>query len=968
VQDRVAATTRQMTRFLTYPYLFTGGSANLPGGKLGPTRTANRPLARTLIEQGSPIGREGEIAIIDDFVLRSRENGDALFVVGEPGVGKTLLLGYAAKRASASGMRVLVARGVEFEAEMSFSGLHQALFPLVGEFAGLSTVHSDALSVALGVSGGPPPTSLVLSNAVLAALRLAASRQPVLLVVDDVPWVDRASTVALGFVARRLAGSHVGLLASARTGHESFFNHAGITDLELLPLDDTGAEELVSERFPELAENVRVRVLDEAQGNPLALLELPRSLSEEQRSARKALPSSLPQSRRVQGLFAERLEGLPQATRLLLLLIALDGTGDLRAVEAPDGDGPTIGDLLPAEELQLVHVDRDTHQLTFRHPLMRSAVVEVSTASQRRWAHMQLVQRRSDSPELQAWHLSEAAMGHDELAAGKLEWLAEQKLRRGDAVGAVTALTRSAELSPLTIDRGRRFAEAAFIGADIAGALQDASRLLTAARHADPKLGETLQAAITAALIWFGVEGEVNAAHTMLVGAIESWVDAGGGSTDLLAEALGALMTMAHYGGRPELWEPFERLLTYFKGAAPSWFLVSLATLGDPVRTGRDVLQDLDRMVDAINDEETIDPSVTIRICNAGYYVDRYPSRTSLLNARQEAASRGMVRAEVAALTMLCDEALRSGQWADAREYGDQAAAMCALHNTALYSWPARYNQALLSSAIGDFDTARAIADAIMQWAVPRGLVARQWFAWQIRTLVALGEGDYESAFRYASSISPPGQLPSHVCFALKIPMDLVEAAERTGRHDEAVRHVAALRAAEVAQLSPRLAMLVTASEAIVAPPAEADALYCEALKVPGADAWSFEYARVQLLHGEQLRRVRNMTDARAELLSASETFERIGAKPWASRAHLELNATAQTRIRSRESVWSSLTPQQRQIASLAASGLTNKQIADRLYLSHRTVSGHLHKVFPILGISTRAALRDALADLPNLE
>ena len=418
---------------------------------------------------GAPFGRTRELALIDEFLTRTRLDGDAMFVVGDPGTGKTLLLDTAVQRASASGMQVLVARGVEFEADMSFSGLNQALLPLSSEFPRLSTTHSEALSVALGLSEGPAPAGLVVSNAVLAALRLAAVQQPVLLVVDDLPWVDRASAVVLGFVARRLSASHVGFLAAARTNQESFFNRAGIAELELQPLDSVAAAELVDARFPTLPTSVRARILEEAQGNPLALLELPASLSEDQRSARRSLPSPLPQSRRLQGLFASRLESLPRPTRLLLLLMALDGTGDLRVAEAVDSNGPGIADLAEAEHAQVAFVDRDTRKLTFRHPLIRSAVVELSTADERRWAHQELVKRWADHPELQAWHLAEAAVGRDERAAEQLEWLAERKLGRGDVVGAVAALTRSAELSPQAVDRARRLAEAAFIGADMSG-------------------------------------------------------------------------------------------------------------------------------------------------------------------------------------------------------------------------------------------------------------------------------------------------------------------------------------------------------------------------------------------------------------------------------------------------------------------------------------------------------------------
>ena len=890
-----------------------------------------------------------------------------MFVVGDPGTGKTLLLDTAVQRASASGMQVLVARGVEFEADMSFSGLNQALLPLSSEFPRLSTTHSEALSVALGLSEGPAPAGLVVSNAVLAALRLAAVQQPVLLVVDDLPWVDRASAVVLGFVARRLSASHVGFLAAARTNQESFFNRAGIAELELQPLDSVAAAELVDARFPTLPTSVRARILEEAQGNPLALLELPASLSEDQRSARRSLPSPLPQSRRLQGLFASRLESLPRPTRLLLLLMALDGTGDLRVAEAVDSNGPGIADLAEAEHAQVAFVDRGTRELTFRHPLIRSAVVELSTADERRWAHRELVKRWADHPELQAWHLAEAAVGRDERASEQLEWLAQRKLSRGDVVGAVAALTRSAELSPQAVDRARRLAEAAFIGADMSGALEDASRLLTAARDADPKSGGSLRAAITTALILLGGAGDIDAAHSLLVGAIHSWAEVGGGSDDLLAEALFTLLMVCHYGGHAELFEPFGDLLGYFQADIPRLLSVSLSTLGDPVRTAAAAVHDLETLIDDLDGDTP--PANVIRTGIAAVYADRLtgcrePMR-SMVRARHEV---GDYSATIPVLHLLGLEAWLAGRWDDSRQYMDDAYTLCALHANNRHAWSGRYVQALIAAATGDFDTARAIADAIMQWAVPRGDYHPQRFAWHARCLTALGEGDYEEAFRAANAISPAGTLASHVCVALSVPMDLVEAAVRAGRHADATSHVVVLREAQVAAISPRQALLVGACEAMIAADEEVPASFRRALALPDANLWPFDLARVHLFYGERLRRRRNVTEARLELGSALDIFERLGATPWVSRARNELRATGQTRQRSRDRAWASLTPQERQVASLAASGLTNKEIGDRLFLSHRTVAGHLHRVFPILGIATRAALRDALADIPDPE
>src|SRR5882757_9867620 len=324
------------------------------------------------------IGRRGELATLRELIRRTRTDGQALLLLGEPGAGKTILLDAAAEMAASAGVCVLRASGVEFEAWIRFSGLNPTLLPLLTEFAHLTASHRDALNVALGFGEGQPPDRLVVSNATLALLRRAAAAQPILIVIDDLPWFDRASAGVLGFVARRLAGTRVGVLGASRIGEEGFFNSAGLPELELQPLDDHAAGELVLAHFPTLGRRIRTRILFEARGNPLALLELPAVWISGCSSPLQTLPPTLPLSRRLQALFAARIAALPPRTRQLLLLMALDGTDDLRVLHATDG--PTFDDLDAAEQSRVAYLDPETHRLAFRHPLIRSAVVELSTA------------------------------------------------------------------------------------------------------------------------------------------------------------------------------------------------------------------------------------------------------------------------------------------------------------------------------------------------------------------------------------------------------------------------------------------------------------------------------------------------------------------------------------------------------------------------------------------------------------
>ncbi len=258
------------------------------------------------------VGRDGELELLGSFLGEAAVHGGALLLSGDPGVGKTALLDAAAEQAAAAGTQVVRAAGVEFEADVSFSGLNQALLPLQAEFEQLGAVQREALSVALGFGGGRPPADrLIVSNAALALLREAAAARPLLLVVDDLPWLDRPSAAVLGFVARRLADSRVGFVAALRSDSEGFFDRGGLPELELQPLDDDHAKALVGERFPALAATVRRHVLAQAQGNPLALLELPAALSGAQRISLGPFPGALPHSRRLQALFAARVPTSP---------------------------------------------------------------------------------------------------------------------------------------------------------------------------------------------------------------------------------------------------------------------------------------------------------------------------------------------------------------------------------------------------------------------------------------------------------------------------------------------------------------------------------------------------------------------------------------------------------------------------------------------------------------------------------
>jgi DNA-binding CsgD family transcriptional regulator len=742
-----------------------------------------------------------------------------------------------------------------------------------------------------------------------------------------------------------------------------FFDHAGLPELEVPRLDDVAAGQLLDSRFPELASLVRERILVEAQGNPLALLELPVALSPGMRASAKALPSALPLSRRLQALFGSRISELPSRTRRLLLLVALDGTGNVRVLEA--GADPNAGfrDLAAAEQARLAYVDQATHRLAFRHPLMRSAVVDLSHAEERRSAHRVLAEVWADQPDRRAWHLAEATVEPDDSVAAQLEAAAARILARGDAVGCVKALTRSADLSPRHADQSRRLAAAAYIGAEVAGDLSNASRVL-AGCVGDTEIEGSLQATIAASVSLLQGDGDVATAHRLLVAALASREGDLDARDPVVAEALYSLMWVCRYGGEEDLWQSFEDAMAR-SVSIPLFLDLCSKTFADPAHAGAAALEALESAICGLGDEA--DPTQIVRIGIAATYVDRLEGcRPALWRVVRDARRGGAVASGIPARVMLARDDFETGDWDEAEQLVGEASQVCEAHGYQALIWPCRYLQAMVAAGRGDDERAMELTDDIIRWTAPRGIRVGEWFAWQARGLAALGRGDFEEAYRLTSMISPPGLLAPHAPGALYVLMDLVDAAVRTGRDAEAAAHVAAMRQANLAALSPRLALKVGGCAAMAAPDDTALALFQETLALPGIERWQFELARVRLVYGEHLRRHRAMREARTQLNAALEVFDRLRARPWVSRTSAELRATGQTKPRAGDNVLDRLTPQEFEIVSLAASGLTNKQIAERLFLSHRTVSGHLHRAFPKLGVATRAALRDALESLPR--
>jgi DNA-binding CsgD family transcriptional regulator len=906
------------------------------------------------------IGRQDDRTTLRRFVDLASERGGALLLQGEAGVGKTALMNDVAAGAEQAGTRVLRAVGAEFEADVSLAALHQLLQPIVRSADQLGGAQRRALHVALGLEDGPPADRLVLFNATLDLVVAAAATDPLLLTVDDLPWVDRASAVILGFVARRLNGTRVGFLGSARTGEDGFFERAGIPAHEVQPLSTAHAVALLQDRFPQLTPRVRARLIAEAGGNPLALLELPVALGDPLSAAGRRLPAVLPLTRRLTAVFATRIAELPSATRELLLLAVLDGSGELRVLRSDQSDGGELSRLGPAERSRLIKVDEDSRRLVFRHPLIRSAVIELSTSDERRRAHQILAERRKGEPEHHVWHLSEAAVCPSGEIANLLRGVAETKFCRGDVAGGIANLLRAADLEPAGRGKSSLLAEAAYIGALVLGDLRDVPRLLEGVRESDPTSGGTLPDALASAYYLLNTDGGIDTAHGLLVGAIENLGNPCDAHDLMLIEGLFNLLEVCFFGGHAELWEPFHAALERLDPNPPELLSVLRDTFGDPVRTALPTLERLDLAISGLRREAQ--PQHIIRVGMAAAYLDRLTQcRDPLLRLIDDGRDGGKVTSAIQALFLLGIESYFAGRWDEVLDLTSEGLEHCAANDYRLLSWPGVFLRALVAAARGDGPTAIGLAAEMSGWAAPRHVGVVETYACHTRALLALGCGEFEEAYRQASLVSPPGAFASHAPHALWLSMDLVEACVRTDRLAEANAHVEAASMHRLEDLSPRLALTTRGASALCAPADSAQACFEGALATPDANRWPFDHARIQLAYGVWLRRMKANRTARQYLAPAAETFERLGARPWAARAQAELRAGGQN-LEMEVSGVAALTPQQHEIALLAAQGFTNKQIGQQMFLSHRTVSTHLYQLFPKLGVTSRAALRDALS------
>jgi DNA-binding CsgD family transcriptional regulator len=923
----------------------------------GPAAGPRRLTYPDLLEQAASSPRAEERAIVGGLLRHAHQGrSGALVVRGEAGVGKTALLLHAVEQAT--GMRVLHGAGVESEVELPFAAMHQLLFPVLDRIGRLPRPQAGALRGAFGLADTRPDRFLV-ALAVLSLLVDVATEGPLLVVLDDAHWLDTLSANALVFAARRLQHEPIVVLLAAQDGAPHRFQAPGLPVLRLGGLDRAAAAALLEGQVAQIAHEVRDRLVAETGGNPVALLEVAQALSAAQLAGHDPLPALLPIGARLQHAFLGRVRRLPSASQLSLLVAAAEETGTVASVLAAAAMlGVGAEALEAAEQAGLVCVADQC--LEFQHPLMRSAVYQDATSAAKRMVHRALAQVLGgvEHADRRVWHLVAAAVGPDEELAEALEGSARRADRHGAPAAAATALQRASLLSADPVARADRLAAAA-AAAWQAGRAQWSQELLDQAGllTADP----AVRAGVSNVRGIIELEaGTPSLACKILVEGAELVLAS---RPRLAAEMLvmaGQSAWMADDGvGLAEIGRRMLRL------PAPEGFPVRQLARG-LVWLGGVIQGDPERLIGsaaavtwpgADNPRLWLGPPLVAALLG-----DDQATHGRCSEAVATMRLRGMTGPLPSALAQLALVELRLGRWSSAVAHAEEGLRLAEETGQEARAAAIRAELAWIAAVQGRAGDCRRLADEAIAFALPGRSTMILAIASLALGLLDLAEGRPAEAFDRLVTLRTVYRSTPVLLLAAG---DLAEAAVRAGQPEAASDVLTELERWARHARWPWTLLRARRCRALVSEGEQAERHFQAALAVDGVGELPFELARTELLYGEWLRRERRRFEARSHLRAALELFERFGAAAWAERARSELRASGETARKRNLSAVFHLTPQELQIARLAAQGLTNREIAAQLFLSPHTVSYHLHKVFSKLGVTSRASLRTLELDRP---
>jgi DNA-binding NarL/FixJ family response regulator len=898
------------------------------------------------------LGRQRERGVLDRLLVAAKDSrGGSIAVLGEPGIGKTALIEEAIN--SADGFRVLGTAGHEGEMELPYAALYQLCVPALDHLEQLPGLQRDALRVVLGLAEGDPPDRLLVALAVLTMLSELSAQLPLLCVVDDAQWLDRASAQAIAFVARRLSTEAMAFVFGARELPDEVRD---IPELFMEGLGDADARRLLESVFPyRLDEPVLDRIVAETHGNPLALLELPRGLTPAQLAGGFGLPVAVPLAGRIEESFRRRVVGLPSSSRRLLLLAAADPTGDTALVwRAAELVGIPASAAVAAEDEGLIDLSAG---VVFRHPLVRSAVYGSASSQERRQTHQALAEAtdRAVDPDRRAWHRAQATARPDEEVATELELSAGRAQSRGGYAAAGTFMQRSSEL---TIDPARR-AGRALAAADahrLAGALQTALRLAAVAERGPLDDAQRAQLDVLRAQISFASKRNGDAPPLLLAAAQrlehldlrrarETYLDA---------------LTAAMFAGR--------------LARGTSSREVARAALEVPRPPGHPRASDL--LLDGLALLISDGPAASIPLLQQAVSAFRGE------NVGTEERLRWLWLAGRAA-SFIWDfdswDALTALQVQVAREAGALTVLPLTLSTRAafhLLSGELSLAESMVKQveALGDLIDIRSVSYSALVLAVFRGRepTARQLIDTSTKVFFARGDGlglnialwatavlnnalgHYDDAF-----VAAEQELEDRdeVMFSPLACVELIEAASRIGKEDPAVAAMERLVLATSASGTDWACAIEARCRALLSQGEAAETLYRQAIERLAITPLRFDLARTQLLYGEWLRRQRRPKDGRDQLRAAHSLFAELGIDGFADRAAVELRAAGEQPPKRTVETRTVLTPQEEHISQLVALGASNPEIAEQLFISPSTVEYHLNKVFKKLGVKSRIQL-----------
>jgi DNA-binding CsgD family transcriptional regulator len=911
------------------------------------------------------LGREPELVSLAELLTAARRgDGGALVVRGDPGVGKSLLL--TATTAAATDFAVLSVAGVESESDLAFGALSALLHPLLDALGDLPAVQADSLRAAVGLSSEAQVERLACQAAVVSLLAAAARSRPLLVVADDLQWFDAASRDALLFAARRLRSDPVAFVMAIRDGETEEPLVTGLPELALSGLAEAPALELVARTAGTVSAGVARRLWQQTAGNPLALVEIPRNLSSEQRTGRVALDEPLPVGQRLEDSFAARAAALPDACRQALLVAAASYSGATDTI----GDALAVMEL-PADALDAAEEDGlisiTDGSLSWRHPLVRSATYHAASAPARRAAHAALARAGAEArlPDHRAWHLAAAAAAPAEDVAVALERVAAEAARRGAPATAVRALQRAARLSPHEPDRARR----EIAGAELAltaGRWDEALELLDGARGRsdDAHLrahGERIRARLEM------LRGSPHAAHDRLVAIAESLQDI---DRPLAAAAMTeAVLARTLTGPVPAYRATAERAFALARPVGGDVEAMAAVALGCGLLLSGETAEGLelfDRYGAIVEKPEVWHTAPELPGMYACLHasIERFDTAERLFTAMLTSArDHGAVRALPYPLSGRALVDLELGRWpaafAGAQEAVELSREMAG--DAMLASSLAALAQ--VEAAMGRPEQTRAHARESLS-------ICKQLNAWAVEpepvlalASLALSLGEHEEAVNVWKQttvdirewVLEPGW--EHLDDVM------IEASVRAGRQAQAERELEDLQ--QKADRTGRTWAHAVAARCrgLLAPTAEIDEHFRDSLQWHDRAPLPFARARTELCYGERLRRARRRLDAREQLARASATFHALGAGIWAQRAERELAAAGYNRQSpAQPSPWSELTAAETRVAQVIVEGATYDEAASALFVSPRTIETHLRQIYRKVGVRSRSELTRRLA------